>query len=170
MKRDSYMSKNELTDFMKIGVLAGEAAAIAERTPVAEWRRKLKCVSTYCEKIITERLMSLDRRQLESVKRRKDHTEIMLLTSDQNRVERHSGEKEITISTEDLYDLLDLAMLSCMKCPQGDCVKECHFRDVFHRLGVPPSRTNPADGECEFRYNNEILCVTPQYKEIKEQC
>lgn len=172
MKREAYMSKNELLDFLKVGVLAGETEAIAERTPEKDWRQKLKTMSTYAKKILDERLAVLDKKQLETVSRRKDHTELVLYTSDQRRLNSKNDDKieeSITIGTEDLYDVVDMALLSCMKCPQGDVCRTCNMREVFHRIGVPPVRTNPEEGECEFRTDNEIKCVTPQYKRISER-
>lgn len=166
MKRETYMSKNELLDFLKVGIFAGEAGAIADRTPEKDWARKLKCIATYAKKITDERLAVLDLKQLQTVKRREKHTEMLLFTSDQRRMNKQNDgsiESSITLATQDLYDIVDLAMLSCLKCPQGEFRKKCHWREVYHRLGVPPLRTAPKDGECEFRWDNEQRAVTPEY-------
>lgn len=167
MKRESYMSKGEFLDFLKIGVLAGEAEAIANRTPEKDWRQKLRTISTYADRILKERLEPLDKKQLVAVSRRKEHTELVLYTSDQRRLNNSNDDKieeEVTISTDDLYDMVDLALLSCRKCPQGEVCAKCQFREVYHRIGVPPLRTNPADGECEFRSDNVPESITPQYR------
>lgn len=170
MKRQPYMSRPELIDFLKIGTLAGEAEAIAERTSEKDWRQKLKTIATYANRITDERLKTLDKKQLSTVERRHKHTILKLVTTDQDRYEPNDGkpEERITVNTDDLYDIVDLALLSCRKCPQGDVCAKCEFRTVYHRIGVPPIRTNPAEGECEFRSDNEIACITPQYKRISE--
>lgn len=61
--------------------------------------------------------------------------------------------------------------LNCYACPQGDVVKDCPRRKMFHRLGlqVHALRENPAPGECEFRYENEQRAVTPQYQAISKE-
>lgn len=167
MNHDPYMSRNELLSFLKIGSLAGEAEEIAKNTKDKEWRRKLKCVATYCEKIIVERLSYLDKKQLESVNRRRQHTQLMLLTSDQKRIREGKIEESITLETEDLYDIFDLAQKACLCCEQGKYVESCHWREVYHRCGVPPYRTNPKEGECEFRCDNEPEYITPQEYKVE---
>lgn len=179
MNKQPYMSAAELISWLKLGVLCGEAETIAEQTTdkdCKEWRRKLKTVSTYLNNIVMERLKFLDKKQLMSVQRRKDHTNIVMLSSDKRRMDKSykdddssNIEEEITLATEDLYDVVDMALLSCFKCPQGGCVKNCRIRPVYHRIGVPPIRTAPKDGECEFRLDNEIACITPQYQKITER-
>lgn len=168
MKRSTYMSKDEMIDWIKVGVLASEADAIAARTPEADWRKKLKTAATMCSNIITERLRALDRNQLKSVVRRKEHSSLRLYTSDQLKVdtERERLEPNITLETEDYYDILDMALLSCMKCAQGEVVTDCRMREIYHRLGVPIARENPKVGECEFRADNEVKSITPQYRKM----
>lgn len=169
MKRESYMSKNELLDFLKIGILAGEVEIIAKRTPEKDWQRKMKCAATYLGNIVNERLKALAPEQLQTVSRRNKHTEIKLFTSDQIRLQGESRmEDAVTVDTDVLYDVVDLAMLSCFKCAQGDLVKDCRFRKHFHTIGVSVCRTNPKEGECEFSTSaiGEVKCVNPQYLEI----
>lgn len=172
MKRERYMSKNEMLDWIKVAILAGEAEAIAARTPEKDWRKKLNCIATYATKIVDERLAAVDTKQLPALARRKDHSEFVMLTSDQRRLNKHQDgkpEAAINVATDDLYDVVDMALLSCMKCPQGECVAGCRMRGVYHNLGVPPIRTDPQTGECEFRLDNEIQCITPQYQKISDR-
>lgn len=172
MKKEPYMSKNELLDWLKMGVLAGEAESIANRTPVPEWRKKLKCIATYARKIVNERIAVVEKKQLPALSRRQKHSTLMLYTSDQIRLnEDNIGKPEtsITLATDDAYDLVDFALLSCAKCPQGGVVAGCKMRDVYHRIGVEPMRTNPAEGECEFKLDNEIRCITPQYERVRNE-
>lgn len=167
MKKTAYMSRSELLNYLKIGILAGEAESIAKVTEDKSWAKKLRCASKYCQNIITERLNFLSKDQIESVARRNKHAEILLLTSDQKRIREDKVETSITVETEDLYDLLDLAMKSCLCCEQGDYCKECRYRKMYHRLGVPPLRTAPKEGECEFRCDNDPLYITPQEQIIE---
>lgn len=162
MNHDTYMSRSELLAFLKLGTLCSEVDLIVKTTKDKEWRRKLKCVITYCEKILEERLSYLDKTQLESISRRRKHTKLMLLTSDQKRIREDKVEESITVETEDLYDIFDLAQKACLCCEQGEYVKTCHWREVYHRCGVPPYRTSPKEGECEFRNDNEPRYLTPQ--------
>lgn len=162
MKKAPYMGRAELLNYLKIGILAGEAENVAKVTEDKGWARKLKCASTYCKNVITERLKYLSKEQIEAVARRNKHTELLLLTSDQKRIRENKIEESIMVETEDLYDLLDLAMKSCLCCEQGEYCKDCKYRKMYHRLGVPPLRLNPKDGECEFRCDNKPLYITPQ--------
>lgn len=172
MKREKYMSKPELMNFLKILSLAGEVDAALKNCTEKDWVRKLKTTLTYIDNITAERLDALDPQQVDTIERRIDHNKVIFNTSDKYRIAKKDfgkPEEEITVNTEDLYDVIDMALLSCMKCPQGDVCKTCNIRKIFHTWGVPVARTNPKDGECEFRTDNEIKCVTPQGQKITER-
>lgn len=152
MKKAPYMSKNELLDFLKVGCLCGELAAIAERTPDAKWRQKMKTCVTYLDGIAIERLTCMDMAQIESVKRRKDSSHIILQTEDQKRYIGGTPDKEIVhIAIDDLETLAELALNSCLACQEGLCVKDCRFRVVMHRVGIPVVRDDVVTGQCEFK-------------------
>lgn len=172
MKRQSYIAAKELMDLFRVGIMAAEFRSVAERTPEKDWAKKLKIMATYCENIMNERLACIkDLEQVKSVKRRYAHTEMKFISTDDWRSNKDKYEKQdmLTVETEVLYDLLDLAMLTCYKCPQGKCVKDCHWRKHFHTLAVPPFRTEPAEGECEFRYDpvGDARNVSPQYRTVE---
>lgn len=151
MKRAPYMSKQEMIEWLKIGVLAGEARAIAERTQDKEWRARLKTIATHAERITEERLSCLDPAQIVSVARRKNTAHVMLITEDQMRANK--DDKELTtVAVDDLETLAELALCACMNCPQGDCVAGCEFRLAMHKLGIPVARDEVKPGECEFRW------------------
>lgn len=169
MKRERYMSKAELLNFLKLLALAGEAEEALKYCDDKNWRRKLKTTITYIDNITAERLALLDDAQKATIERRIKHNKVVFYTSDQRRMnQKNDGkpEEEVTISTDDLFDLVDMSMLSCMKCSQGDLCKTCEIRKMYHTLGVIPIRTNPAEGECEFRADNEVKAVTPQHRKM----
>lgn len=172
MKRATYMGKEELMNFLKISALAGEVEDAIKYCKEKDWRRKLKTIVTYVDNIQSERLQALDKEQAATIERRFEHNKILFNTSDKYRIAQKDfgkPEEEITVNTEDLYDIVDMALLSCMKCPQGDICATCNIRKILHTWGIPVIRTNPAAGECEFRSDNDIKCVTPQYRVIKER-
>lgn len=155
MKRQAYCGSEELLDVLKMGVFASECEAIAERTPEKDWRQNLRTMQTYAMRIFDERLAALDAKAKATLLRRYKHTSIKFFTSDQNRIKSKDDgkpEEEVTIAHSDLFDLLDLCAYNCKACPQGACREECYYRELYHRLGVPVSRDNPQDGECEFGY------------------
>lgn len=163
MKRQAYCGKDELIDLLKIDVLAAESEIIAARTPEKDWAKKT--CSTYLSKMVEERIAALDVKQRTAVLRRCKHSAIKIYTSDQNRLKQaddNKPEEEITISTDDFFDVLDLAAQNCKACPQGECIKQCYYRDIFHRLDVPVVRDNPSAGQCEFGYNE----VTPMKHQL----
>lgn len=165
MNRDQYMSSKEFYDFVKIGIMAGEAPIIAKNTKDKEWHKALMTVGTICKKITDERLACLDAKNLLTVQRRHHHTELMLYTTDQLRVNPadngSSVEKRITVDGEDLYDLVEFCSYFCLQCPQGDLVKKCHMRDLLHKLGMPVSRTDPKEGQCEWRVDDKNETLNP---------
>jgi hypothetical protein len=157
-----------------MGVFASECEDIAKRTPDKEWHRRLKTIQTLSMKIFDERLEAVEPKQKESVLRRYKHTSIKFFTSDQNRIKcKDDGkpEEEVNIAHSDLFDLLDLCAYNCKACPQGDCREQCYYRELYHRLGVPVSREEPKDGECEFGYNSVGEVDSPKHHllRIKEE-
>lgn len=172
MKRQRYIATKELMDLFKVGIMAAEFRCVADKTASEkDWAKKLRIMATYCENILNERLACLDPEQALTVKRRYEHMEIKFYSTDDYRCnkQKYENESTITLEAEVLYDLLDLAMLTCYKCPQGKCVKDCRWRKHFHQLAVPPFRLEPAEGECEFRYDpiGEVRNVTPQYRTVE---
>ena len=151
MKRSSYMSRNELYSFLKVGSMAGELEVIANQTPEKDWRQKLKTASKYLENITLQRLQCLDPVQLVSVARRKDSAKLVMVTEDANRYEGVPEEKA-TVSVEDLQDLAELALCTCKVCKQGDIVKDCRFRLAMHRMGIMPAENLEQEGPgiCEY--------------------
>ena len=85
MKKERYMSKNEMLDAMKVGTFSGELEAIANRTPESEWRKRLRSAATNCQKVLEERLFCLDKDQLQTVQRRHNHNKMVYVTSDDKR-------------------------------------------------------------------------------------
>lgn len=150
MKESSYMSKNEMISYMKLGCLSGEIAEIINFTSNKIWKRKLKTCVTYIDNILVERMKLLSIEQLLSVKRRQKNSHIILRTEDQERIK--DVEKEIVmVDIHDIEELAELALNSCLVCKEGDCVNDCRFRLVMHRLGLPVCNADPTDGQCEFR-------------------
>ena len=150
MKENPFMSKNELIKFLTLGTLCGELAGVIEHTDNKSWRQKLKTCVTYLDRVLIERLSLLDRKQLDSVNRRKNTTHIFLKTEDQLRYDK--DEQEIVkVVEEDLFELAELALNSCLACKEGDIVKECRFRSVMHRVGIPVVNCKPKAGQCEYR-------------------
>lgn len=148
MKREAYMSRDEMIDYLKIGVLASECKAIAERTPDKDWHKRLTSAVTLLAKVVDERAACLDREQLLSVARRHKNTKVMLQTVDQIRY----GELEKEIIQADLADLETLAELAleyCKGCElAGQGKTDCRYRVTMHRLGI---EINPGWEGCEFR-------------------
>ena len=173
MKRQRYCGKDELLDLLKLGVFSSECEVIAEKTPEKDWHRKLKTIQTYSMRMFEERLAALDPKQALTVKRRYEHTAIKFYTSDQNRLKCKDDDKpesHFNISHSDFFDVLDLAAMNCKCCPQGkQCLEECYYRDLYHRLGVPVNKDNPAEGECEFGYYPVGEMDVPKHFTLKIQ-
>ena len=171
MKATKYMSSAHLLEFIKVAIAAGEAKAIAEQTKKTaktpqekDWAKRLKIAATHLGKVTDERMACLDYDQVKTVDRRWKNSEVRLYTSDQMRVEeRTKPEREdVTMSFNDFCFIGELALLHCEICPQGKYVKNCEYRKMFHRIGIPVGREEVKEGECEFCYDNYIHVVLPQ--------
>lgn len=171
MKEKPYMSSQDMLEWLKIGCLAGEARQAAETTKKnaktdkeKEWAKRMAIAATHLGKVTDERLECMDTMQVVSVKRRHEHSSLQLYTSDMLRVEgRTKPERDdITISYDDWCRLGEMALLHCDMCPQGEYVKNCEYRKVWHRCGIPVAREDVKEGECEFCVDNHMQIILPQ--------
>lgn len=173
MKESRYMASKELNELMWLSAAIQSVALILENevTTNKVWRRWLATGKTYLQKVVDDRMTKLDEVEQVKVMRRVHSIKIKVGHYDDFRVDKSDFNRKVTISSEDFLDLVDGASLNCYGCPQGDVVKDCPRRKMFHRLGlqVHALREDPKPGECEFRYNNEQYAVTPQYKALKKE-
>lgn len=162
MKKSSYMSQNEYAQVLKLGVLAGEIQEWIDTTEDKTWRKMLKTCLTFLDRILIERLMHLDIKQRDSFDRKFRSCKIQLAsyTNFFGTAQAKQEKRTVEIDAEDLYNLADFALTQCMLCPQGECVKDCEMRELYHRCGLEPSRTEVKEGECEFRFDNEVKAVS----------
>lgn len=178
MKEKRYMSSNDILEFVKIAVLAGEAKQAAERTQKTaatprekDWVKRMKIAATHLSKVTDERLECLDLDQAKTVKRRWNNSDIRLYTVDQLRIEdaRGPAAEDRTISYDDWCLLGEMALLHCDLCPQGCYVEKCEYRKAFHRIGLPVGREEVKEGQCEFRIDDYIHVLLPQGGERAEE-
>lgn len=174
MKEAPYMASAEMKQLMWLSASVQAVEKILEdpTTTNKDWRKWLKVSATYLHKVVNARLGTLDDMEVKKVLRRVQKIGIKVYSYDDARVDNDDNGRKYTISQEDFLDLVDGVSLNCYACPQGDVVKECPRRKMFHRLGLSchALRTNPAPGECEFRYENEQRAVTPQYQATAQEC
>lgn len=170
MRATSYMNADSLLEWLKVGTFAGEVDLIAAATkehaksPVEKsWAKLLRTCATLAKKVTDERLKFIDRKQLENVDRRQKRTKVLLYTTDQVRTTNGLTPGEpITMEYNDVLQFAELALLACRACPQGKYVKDCEYRKVMHRIGIPVGRENPRAGECEFMCENCLSIILPQ--------
>ena len=170
MKKSAYLAAAEMQQFMWLSAFVQAMDEMIKTTDVPEWNRRFKTIRTYLKKTIAERMDSLDKVEEKKVLRRANNMGIKVYSYDDARVDRDDYGRKVTVDFEALLTIADAALLECYSCPQGDCVKDCQFRKAFHTLGLScgASRTNPAPGECEFRFDDTVKHVNPQYKRVNE--
>ena len=168
MKKSPYMASAEMSQIIWCSAMLQMVEKMLETTKEKEWVKRLKTIETLINKIVVERLVCLDPVEKDKVERRAKNLACKVYSYDDARVDRSDHGRKVTVMFEDLLDIADLALLECTSCPQGDVVKDCRYRKAFHKLGLTcgSSRENPKEGECEFRFDNKQVHVTPQYKRI----
>lgn len=171
MKRAPYANAQEMGEIMIFSAFQTQVNCMADLCQDKKWRKKLKTINTYAVHIIDERLGCMDSKELISLQRRCKHTFVKVLTSDQyKRLNNSLGvlqDETYTLERDDYFDLLEQASLNCMHCSQGGKVKGCKFRALLHKLSTPVIRDNPAEGECEFRLDNEIKWIAPDGERLE---
>lgn len=168
MQAKSYMNAASLVEFLKVGILSGELEVIAANTKKSakskmekEWARKMRMAATMMENVIVERMTALDQKARDSVERRNKHVRMLMESKDQIRIGNCDESPQITVSSDDLTLIAELALIGCGACPQGKYVKDCQYRAMFHRLGVPIAREDVQGGQCEFMTRDEPKIFMP---------
>lgn len=175
MNHAGYMAKSQLDEYMWLSAARQMFERILATTEDKGWRQKIKTCDTLIDKVIKERWCYLDTVEQKKIWRRIQQIKIKVYAYDDARVDKEDLGRTLTISQEDFLSLVDAASLNCYSCPQGDVVKNCPRREMYHRLGLSchQLREGVKPGQCEFRFNDEQYAVTPQYilceKEYIEQ-
>lgn len=171
MDHAKHMATNQLNEYMWLSAVRQIFERILKTTKDKNWRKKIKTADTYMDKIIMERWNDLDPLEQKKVWRRIQSIKIKVYAYDDARVDRDDFDREMTIQQQDFFDLCDAAFLNCMACPQGELVKGCKRREMYHRLGlaVHGARENPEPGQCEFRFDDKQYAVTPQYLKCEKE-
>jgi len=162
------MAAAEMQQLMWLSAFVQAFDKMIPTTEVPEWLRRLKTMKTFAKKLIEERMGCLDPVEEKKVLRRSQHTGIKVYSYDDARVDKDDYGRKVTVDLEAMLTIADAALLECFSCPQGDVVKECQFRKAFHALGLQcgAARENPAPGQCEFRYDDSVKYVNPQYERV----
>lgn len=87
---------------------------------------------------------------------------MVMETTHNLRVGKGRIDDRITVDYDDLALIAEMALMCCNACPQGKYVKDCEYRKMFHRLGIPVGREEVSDGECEFMTSNKPKILLPQ--------
>lgn len=168
MKANPYMNAAALQELLKVHSLGCELEKIAAKTKgdaktamEKKWAKHMKMSSTLLSQIVDERLTALDEKQRISVERRVNNSAVSIEARDTIRV-GSVPQSTITISSDDLTTIAELALMGCGACPQGKYVKDCPYREMFHRIGVPIGRDEVQEGQCEFMTRDEPKVYMPR--------
>ena len=166
MKHHPYMGSVEMSELLYLSAMVQMCETIIDSTQDKKWLQRLRSCKTMFEKTTAERISYLSEEELPTVDRRARSHVIRACTKDDARFDSSLIKRKITIDFEDLMTLADGCILNCYLCPQGDLVKKCPRRLALHRLGLQcaQSRQDPKKGECEWRYEDSIQAISPQYK------
>ena len=94
----------------------------------------MKCVNTYLNNILTERLEALDPEQLKSVERRAGHTVVEIMTSDKARLEKekdYETYEPITMAAQDVFTLAELMHVSAGQIRSGMPISGNHAQGMY---------------------------------------
>lgn len=134
------MNRDEQNDYCKLGALASEAKRIADK--IAGQGQKtfaadIRCAVTKIKKTIDARLNQLELKNRQAVSRSFQKIEVFVSAPDQARmISTHLDDEEVTIKTQDLYDLAEQAILACSEYCNGN-KKDCKLRDQMLIMGIP---------------------------------
>lgn len=139
--------------------------SIAKDADDPQWRKWLKCADSLITKVIESRVFHLDKHTRDGLEKRVNKTEVVIVEKSLICV-LENQKRTITLDWDDFMDVLEMAEWTCCRCSQGSKVKNCKFKKILLKLGVPVARENPAKGECPYRWDNGIRWIGPDGKEL----
>lgn len=148
MKRSTYLNQSEFDELLVLQAYANHCGSVAEKCTDPIWRKWLKTADTFVTKVIENRVVELDKRARESLKRRVYHSDVLVVQSNLVHIKENS-KQTITLDVKDLETVLDLAANQCCKCPKQ--MKTCTFADMMLRIGVAVVNDDPKNGECPYK-------------------
>lgn len=167
MQAKTYMNADAMIELIKIGMLAGECdksavvtKKLAKTQQEKNWAKNLKTSGTLLNKVIDERMACLDQKQRDSVERRFDNSQLSIEARYSVRIGA-PVDATITVSSDDFVMMAEMMLMGCGGCPQGKYVKDCPYRAMYHRVGIPVGRLDVQDGQCEFMTRDVPKIVMP---------
>ena len=128
-----------------------------------EMAKYLKLASSYLYKAFNLKLSLLEEEPRQEMEERKDYTILKVVPYDAVRVQQAMRMRSlVSLPTQDLMNVAELAMIGCHNCPQGEFVKKCIYRKSLHACGIPISpKEAEGPGRCEFRSGSGIQIILP---------
>lgn len=152
-----------------IGNYADETKKHAKTDEEKRWAKYMRTAVTFLEKVIDEKLMTMDEKQLANIVRRRGMVNLKVVPYDSIRVHKimdHAS--DVLVKRDHLLSVMELALMGCHLCPQGEYVKKCPYRQSMHECGIPINvNESEGPGRCEFRSEDGIYILLPRGNDKK---
>lgn len=147
-----------------VGKYAANTKEFAKTPKEKSWAKRLRTAATLMNKCVLEKLDQLNAGQKKDMSVRMGGCLLKVVPFDQAKIQKKMRGRDLhTCYEEDLMKVLELALIGCHNCPQGEYVNKCPYREALHACGVPISkREAEGAGRCEFRAEDGIQILLPQ--------
>lgn len=158
--------EDEFLDIVKIGILAGEIQAVAEkwdkRRGWNQWTDAMRIISKVCDTIALERMYMLEEKAMRTLANRKKHCKVNMSVDYRGRITSEETEKElIELSRERFDNIVESAIVqTCEGCHRQDWNK-CECYETYTVLAVPV--IDDSEDVCPYQYN---MFKIPEAKEL----
>lgn len=159
-----------------IGNYADDTKKYAKTEQEKRWAKWMRTAVTFLEKVIDEKLMTMDEKQLANIVRKRGTVNLKVVPNDSIRVHKMMAHMDlVAIPRDELLTVFELALIGCHNCPQGEYVAKCPYRKSMHACGIPINvKEAEGPGRCEFRSEEGIYVLLPrgngkQAEILKEQ-
>ena len=161
---NAYLSRQEKPNFVRLSVILGLAAEIANdyakaNNPDKEFMKSLRTCLTWGRKALERRKEFLDKDAALDFARQCSRLEpIIFVPSDKAKKEYEDIQKMqgmIAMSHADLEDWFSMVIpFTCEKC-DGKCMNECNLRIILAKYGIFPMQPE-AKGFCQYSYFGKV--------------
>ena len=148
-----YMTEDEMIDWCKIGLLAGEMEVVANKYHKVGWKQwaaYLRTCVTLADKVLTERLVMLDQKAMRALINRRNNAKMVIDINYGKRALKDEKEM-VTIDLDMFSDTLEMSIIqTCEGCKRSDFA-DCRYHEIYLAMCVPVIHND--EGVCPYQYD-----------------
>lgn len=166
MKREEYISNNEMSEFIVLAGSMDGVNSLIQKTQDKEWLKYLKTAMTNLNKVLLGRFGCItEEKRRNTIRRRLKDCEVTWTSKDGLYNVAAPNVEKMTAPLNDFYHICEVvATEHCIGC-DIEKYKTCQIRKWFESCGCPAMVGNPGD-KCQYWVDPKAV---EKLEEVKEE-